>query len=148
MSKVILTPEQQIRQRYAWFEEAERLGNVRLACTRLGISRKTFYKWRKRFQIDQGAKTALLDRSRPPHRPRRTVGKALRRRLLALRQRTHLGPARLRQLLRAAGGASPARPRSRRSSNTPASPGGGGPSPSATAEPSSSPGPGTSSSST
>ncbi len=32
MSKGILTPEQQIRQRYAWFAEAARLGNVTLAC--------------------------------------------------------------------------------------------------------------------
>lgn len=103
MSKVMLTPEQRIRQRYAWFEEAERLGNVSLACKRLGISRKTFYKWRKRFRVAQGAKTALLDRSRRPHRPRRKVKKALRRRLLTLRQRTQLGPARLRHLLRAAG---------------------------------------------
>jgi hypothetical protein len=29
MSKPILTPEQKIRQRYAWFEEAERVGSVR-----------------------------------------------------------------------------------------------------------------------
>lgn len=44
MSRSMLTPEQQIRQRYAWFHEAERLGNVALACKRLGIPRKTFYK--------------------------------------------------------------------------------------------------------
>ncbi len=49
MSRPILTPEQRIRQRYAWFEEATRLGNVTLACRRLGISRKTFYTWRKRY---------------------------------------------------------------------------------------------------
>jgi transposase InsO family protein len=103
MSKVILTPEQKMRQRYAWFEEAERLGNVSLACKRLGISRKTFYKWRKRFQVEQGHRDALLDRSRRPHRPRRRVKKALRRRLLTLRRRTHLGSARLRALLVARG---------------------------------------------
>ena len=103
MSRSMLTPEQRIRQRYAWFQEAERLGNVTLACKRLGISRKTFYKWRKRVQVEQGRRTALLDRSRRPHHPRRRVKKALRRRLLALRQRTHLGPARLRALLLARG---------------------------------------------
>ncbi len=48
MSRGMLTPEQRIRQQYAWFQEAERLGNVMFACRRLGISRKTFYKWRKR----------------------------------------------------------------------------------------------------
>lgn len=103
MSQTTLTPEQRIRQRYNWFKEADRLGNVTLACKRLGISRKTFYKWRKRFQIEQGRREARLDRSRRPHRTRRKVGKALRRLLLALRRRTHLGPARLRTLLGAAG---------------------------------------------
>lgn len=103
MSKIILTPEQQIRQRYAWFEEAERLENVTVACRRLGISRKTFYKWRQRFAETRGARQALLDRSRRPHQPRRKVKKALRRRLLTLRRRTHLGPARLQALLLACG---------------------------------------------
>jgi transposase InsO family protein len=103
MSKSILTPEQQIRQRYAWFEEAARLGNVTVACRRCGISRKTFYKWRHRFAETRGARQALVNRSRRPHRPRRKVKKALRRRLLALRQRTHLELARLRTLLLARG---------------------------------------------
>lgn len=103
MSKPILTPEQKIRQRYAWFEEAERVGSVTVACRRLGISRKTFYKWRQRWLESRGDRQALLDRSRRPHRPRRKVKKALRRRLLHLRQRTHLGPARLRALLLARG---------------------------------------------
>ncbi len=103
MSKPILTPEQRIRQRYGWFEEAERVGNVTVACKRLGISRKTYYKWRKRFLTAQGNRQALQDRSRRPHRRRHQVKKALRRRLLALRRRTHLGPARLRALLLARG---------------------------------------------
>ena len=47
MPKTFLTPEQQIRQRYAWFELAGRLDNVSLACLRLAISRKTFYKWQR-----------------------------------------------------------------------------------------------------
>jgi transposase-like protein len=66
MSQLMLTPEQRIRQRYTWFEEAERFGNVTVACKRLGISRKTFYKWRKRFQVERRRRTALRDRSRRP----------------------------------------------------------------------------------
>jgi len=64
MSNMLLTPEQRIRQRYAWFEEAERVGNVTVACRRCGIWRKTFYKWRQRFAESRGARQALLDRSR------------------------------------------------------------------------------------
>ena len=40
MFEPYLTPEQKIRQRPSWFLEADRLGNVRLACQRMGISRK------------------------------------------------------------------------------------------------------------
>ena len=54
MSHWYLTPEQVIRKRYNWFGEAERLGNVTLACKHLGISRKTFYKWKSRFNQASG----------------------------------------------------------------------------------------------
>lgn len=90
MSRLVVPPEQRIRQRYAWFQDAERVGNVSLACKRLGISPKTFYKWKQPFTLARGDRQALRDRSRRPHR---------RRRLLALRRQTHLGPARLRALL-------------------------------------------------
>ena len=78
MSRSMLIPEQTNHQRCTWFEVAERLGNVTRACERCGISRKTFYKWRTRFQAAQGRRAALLDRSRRPHRPRRRVNKTLR----------------------------------------------------------------------
>ncbi len=61
MSTLILTPERRIRQRYRWFEEAERLGHVTLACHRLVASRKTYYKWRKRSLAARGDRQALLD---------------------------------------------------------------------------------------
>jgi transposase InsO family protein len=99
MSTTQLTPEQKVRQRYAWFQEAQQLGNVKLACRRLGISRKTFYKWKNRFAQAKGDRSALLDRSRRPHHPHHHVKKSLRRRIVALRKKTHLGPVRLRQLL-------------------------------------------------
>lgn len=42
---------------------------------------------------------SLLDRSCRPHHLQYHVKKSLRRRILALRKKTHLGPFRLRQLL-------------------------------------------------
>jgi transposase-like protein len=70
MPTMILTPEQRIRQRYRWFEVATQLGNVTVACERCGVSRKTFYKWRKRFTEARGALQAILARAgpaAPPH---------------------------------------------------------------------------------
>jgi transposase InsO family protein len=66
---------------------------------RLGISRKTFYKWKYRFDQAKENRSALLGRSRKPHHPYYHIKKSLRRRILTLRQKTHLGPLRLRQLL-------------------------------------------------
>ena len=80
MSKYELTPEQKIRQRYVWFQEAQRLGNVKMTCLRLGISRKTFYKWKKRFNQAKGERSSLLNRSRRPHHLQYQVKKSLRRR--------------------------------------------------------------------
>ena len=61
LSGLYFTPEQQIRQHYSWFQEAKRLGlgNTKLAGRRLGISRKTFYKWEKRFAQAHGERSAL-----------------------------------------------------------------------------------------
>ncbi len=64
MSTFELTPEQKIRQRYAWFQEAQRLGNVQMACLRLGISRKTFYKWKHRFHQAKEQRSALRRNAR------------------------------------------------------------------------------------
>jgi hypothetical protein len=58
----MLTPEQKIRQRYAWFEVAERLGSVTAACERCGISRKSYYKWRSRFAAGTDAREWRPDR--------------------------------------------------------------------------------------
>ena len=103
MSEIKPTPEQKIRQRFAWFQEAQRLGNVKLACLRLGVPRKTFYKWKKRFAQAKGDRSALLDRPCRPHHLHYHFKRSLRRRIVALRKKTHLGPLRLRQLLLAHG---------------------------------------------
>lgn len=100
MSEVYLTPEQKIRQRYNWFLEAQSLGNVSLACKRLGISRETFYKWKGRFEAAHQDRSALLDHSRRPYYCPRSVKRGLRRRILQFRRKNRLGPLRLLQLLR------------------------------------------------
>ncbi len=61
MSHWYLTPEEIIRKRYNWFQEAQRLGNISLACKHLGISRKTFYKWHQRFQEATANPNSLLE---------------------------------------------------------------------------------------
>ena len=87
MSGTYLTPQQRIRQRYSWFQEAKRLGNVSLACKRLGISCKTFYEWKHRFDQTKEDRSALLDGPRRPHHPQYRIKKSLRRRIPPLTPR-------------------------------------------------------------
>ena len=49
MPRTILTPGQQISQRYRQLEVAAPCGNVAVACECCGISRKTYYEWHKSF---------------------------------------------------------------------------------------------------
>lgn len=55
---------QQAHARHRLLEDAQRLGNVSEACRRHGVSRKSFYKWKRRYD---GTTDSLRDRSRKPH---------------------------------------------------------------------------------
>ncbi len=61
-------PRWSAEERLAVLREAEEEGNVRAACQRHGISRQTFYNWKRRYE--EGGLAALQDRSRTPRNPR------------------------------------------------------------------------------
>jgi len=54
--------------RMAWIRHYRYSGNVREVCERFQISKKTFYKWLKRFKESGEDLKSLADRSRRPHR--------------------------------------------------------------------------------
>lgn len=88
-----------LHPRLAWMIAYRETGNAQTVCNRFGISRKTFYKWLKRYQASSGDSTSLSDRSRRPHHfPRATRPEhvdLLRR----VRQETGYGQRRLRAYL-------------------------------------------------
>lgn len=88
-----------LHPRLAWMMAYRETGNAQSVCNRFGISRKTFYKWLKRYQDSNGNSTSLSDRSRRPHHfPRATRPEhvdLLRR----VRQETGFGQRRLRAYL-------------------------------------------------
>ena len=84
-----------IKQRLAWIRMHERGVPVTQVCLHYGVSRKTFYKWLRRYQEGGRDFHVLKDRSRRPHSHPRTVPRATVERLLALRRITHYGPRRL-----------------------------------------------------
>jgi transposase len=71
---------------------------VSRTCRYFGISRKTFYKWRKRFMADGEA--ALCDRHRRPRRSPNAFSADIVAKILYLRENYHFGPGRIADYLR------------------------------------------------
>ena len=80
-----------IQARLTWFRLAEAHG-VQWACWKLGLSRKTFYKWRARYRAAGRQARSLLDQSRrPKHSPRQLPQRTVER-ILAIRREHECGP--------------------------------------------------------
>lgn len=74
-------------------QEAATEQNVARVCRRFGISRKSFYKWKRRHS-EYGA-AGLCDRPRTPRRSPRATSRDVTRKILYLRQQYHFGPGRI-----------------------------------------------------
>ena len=72
--------------------------NVARTCRHFGISRKTFYKWKGRFDAERGGR--LCNRPRAPHRSPRSTPPEVVSKILYLRQRYHFGPGKIADYLR------------------------------------------------
>lgn len=72
--------------------------NVAQACRHFGLSRKTFYKWRRRHT--EHGDVGLADRPRTPRRSPRATPPEVVSKLLYLRQHYHFGPGRIASYLR------------------------------------------------
>ena len=86
-------------------DEQGRAGTVgRLAaenartCRHFGVSRKTFYKWKKRYDTD--GPTGLCDRARRPHHSPGAFSRDIVSKILYLRQNYLFGPGRIADYLR------------------------------------------------
>src|SRR5688572_27679560 len=79
-------------------EAAQHAGNVARTCRHFGISRKTFYKWRQRFEEHGGG--GLADRARAPHHSPRATPAAVVSKILYLRQHSHFGPGKIADYLK------------------------------------------------
>ena len=71
--------------------------SVSAVCLRYGISRKTFYKWKRRFEAEGEA--GLLDQHRTPHSCPHATHPEIVEKILYLRQHYSFGPWRIRMYL-------------------------------------------------
>jgi transposase len=67
--------------------------NVARTCRHFGISRKSFYKWKRR--LDEHGQAGLADRARIPHTLPRATPPAVVSKVLYLRQQYHFGAGRI-----------------------------------------------------
>ena len=74
-------------------QEAAGERNVARVCRRFGISRKSFYKWRRRHAEHGDA--GLCDRPRTPHHPHGATPADVVSKILYLRQHYHFGAGRI-----------------------------------------------------
>lgn len=72
--------------------------SVARTCRHFGVSRKTFYKWRKRQQA--GGDAALCDRARTPLRVPNATPRDVVSKIVYLRQHYHFGPRRIADYLK------------------------------------------------
>jgi transposase len=106
-----MTKAEQTRLRTWRFKVLQRAAassrSVARTCRHFGISRKAFYKWKKRFETYGEA--GLCDRPRAPHRSPRATPREVVSKILYLRQRYHFGAGKIADYLRRFHGLSVAR---------------------------------------
>lgn len=90
-------------ERAQWMEAYRLTGSVRETCKQFSISRKTFYKWLKRFREAKGDGISLCDQSKRPKRfPKATPPETVAL-VLKLRRDEGLGQRRIKSQLAAQG---------------------------------------------
>ena len=88
-----------LHPRLAWMICYSETENAQEVCRRFGISRKTFYKWLKRYRASSGDSKSLMDQSRRPHHFPKATPESSVLLLKRLKEQTGYGQRRLKMYL-------------------------------------------------
>lgn len=88
-----------LHPRLAWMICYEETGSAQEVCKRFGISRKTFYKWLKRYRQSGSDTKSLVDQSRRPHHFPSATPESSVQLLKRLKEQTGFGQRRLKAIL-------------------------------------------------
>lgn len=88
-----------LHPRLAWMICYEETGSAQEVCKRFAISRKTFYKWLKRYRHSAGDSKSLVDQSRRPHNFPSATPESSVQLLKYLKEQTGFGQRRLKAIL-------------------------------------------------
>ena len=93
------TADRQIRRRLAILQHAEEVtGNVAMTCRYYGITRQSFYVWKRRYE--ELGEEGLADRSRRPKTSPNATHVDVVGKILYLRRNYHFGPAKISMYLK------------------------------------------------
>jgi len=96
-----LGTESSLVPRLAWMMYFKETNNIPAVCDKFNISKKTFYKWLKRYRASNEDTTSLVDRSRRPRRSPRATPQSSVLLLMHAAEETGFGQRRLRNYLAA-----------------------------------------------
>ena len=85
--------ESDIRRKKKVLDYAEECGNVSFACRKYGVSRDSYYRWKK--QRDNDGLDALANSKPCPENPAIRVAKEIEDKILYVRKEFGLGPQRI-----------------------------------------------------
>ncbi len=85
--------QQDITRKLRVLNYAKEIGNIAKACRYFGISRETFYQWKKAYE-SQG-ESGLINNKPCPENPKRRTDKAIEEKILYLRTTYHFGPLKI-----------------------------------------------------
>jgi transposase InsO family protein len=85
--------QRDIRRKLKVIEYADQLGNISKACRYFGISRESYYRWKKAL-ADKGEE-GLVNSKPCPENPRLRTPPDIEEKILHLRKNYHLGPIRI-----------------------------------------------------
>jgi transposase len=88
-----------LHPRLAWMICYDETGSAQEVCRRFGISRKTFYKWLKRYRQSGSDTQSLVDQSRRPHHFPSATPESSVQLLKRLKEQTGFGQRRLKAIL-------------------------------------------------
>ena len=88
-----------VHPRMMWILSYMENKNLHLVCRKFCISRKTFYKWLKRYRNSGGNPASLLDNPRRPHHFPKATPESVVRRILQAKKETGFGQRRLKNYL-------------------------------------------------
>lgn len=93
MSLMTVKEQSDIRRKLKVLNHAKELGNVSKTCRHFGVSRETYYKWKREYEAK--GESALINSKPCPQNPKIRVAADIEEKILYLRKNYHLGQLRI-----------------------------------------------------